>query len=149
LIRLWRISSYPGLTGLDGHHTDGRWHTMPRSVLYTAEHPALAMVEVMAHMRLSMTNIPTTLKLIAIEVADGAIVSSGPELPDGWQANEPAAQAVGNRWLDSRAGLLLPLPSALLPGSTNYLINAAHPQASTHLTEAEVRPFWFDKRYLR
>jgi RES domain-containing protein len=59
------------------------------------------------------------------------------------------AQAVGNAWLDSRAGLLLPLPSALLPSSTNYLINTAHPQASTHLIEAEVLPFWFDKRYLR
>jgi RES domain-containing protein len=148
-VRLWRISSYPGLTGLGGHHTDGRWHTMPRAVLYTAEHPALAMVEVMAHMRLSLTNIPTTLKLIAIEIADGAILSQGPELPDGWQANEPTAQAVGNAWLDSRAGLLLPLPSALLLSSTNYLINTAHPQASTHLIEAEVRPFWFDKRYLR
>jgi RES domain-containing protein len=148
-MRLWRISSHPGLTGLGGHHTDGRWHTMPRSVLYTAEHPALAMVEVMAHMRLSLTNIPITLKLIAIEIADGAILSPGPELPDGWQANEPTSQAVGNGWLDSGAGLLLPLPSALLHSSTNYLINAADPQASTHLSEADVRPFWFDRRYLR
>jgi RES domain-containing protein len=67
----------------------------------------------------------------------------------GWQANEPTSQSVGNAWLDSREGLLLPLPSALLPDSTNYLVNSSHPQASTHLTESKIRPFWFDKRCLR
>ncbi|MCD9033609.1 RES family NAD+ phosphorylase [Luteimonas sp. Y-2-2-4F] len=148
-MRLWRISAHPGLDGTGGHHVDGRWHTRPRPVLYAAEHPALAMVEIMAHMRLSLTGIPTTLKLIAIEVAEGASVSAAPALPEGWQANEPTSQAVGNAWLDARAALLLPLPSALLPESTNYLINAGHPQAATHLREAQVRPFWFDKRYLR
>jgi RES domain-containing protein len=122
---------------------------MPRSVFYAAEHAALAMVEVMAHMRLSLTNIPTTLKLITIDVAHGALVSPQPELPDGWQANEPTSQSVGNAWLDSREGLLLPLPSALLPDSTNYLVNSSHPPASTHLTESKIRPFWFDKRCLR
>ncbi len=147
-MRLWRISAHPGLTGLGGHHTDGRWHTMPRSVLSVAEHPALAMIEVMTHMRLSLTNIPLTLKLIAIDAADGAIVSPMPDLPDGWQANEPTTQAVGNAWLDSGAGLLMPVPSVLLHASTNYLINASHPQAAAHLVEAEVRPFWFDKRHL-
>nr|WP_218170071.1 RES family NAD+ phosphorylase [Pseudomonas sp. P7759] len=35
---------------------------MPRSVIYAAEHPALAMVEVLAHMRLSLANIPSTRK---------------------------------------------------------------------------------------
>lgn len=148
-MRLWRISAYPGLTGLGGHYTDGRWHTMPRSVLYASEHPALAMVEVMAHMRLSLSNIPTTLKLIIIEVADKATISPTPNLPAGWQANEPTTQAVGNAWLDARKDLLLPLPSALLPDSTNYLLNTSHPHAATHLVEADVRPFWFDKRYLR
>jgi RES domain-containing protein len=145
-MRLWRISAYGGLTGLGGHYTDGRWHTMPRFVLYVSEHPALAMVEVMAHMRLSISNIPTTLKLIVTDVADDAAISRTPELPDGWQANEPTTQAVGDAWLDSGAGLLLPVPSALLPYSTNYVVNAAHPQAGTHLNEAEILPFWFDKR---
>lgn len=148
-MRLWRISSYPGLSGIGGQHEDGRWHGKPRAVLYAAEHPALAMVETMAHMRLSLEEIPLTLKLIAIDVADGAAVSPAPQLPAGWQANEPATRALGNAWLDARAHLLLPVPSALLAHASNYLINPAHPQAATHLTEAEVEPFWFDKRYLR
>jgi RES domain-containing protein len=148
-MRLWRISAYSGLSGIGGHHSDGRWHTQGRVVLYAAEHPALAMVEVMAHMRLSVSAIPQTLLLIPIDVADGAAMSPSPSLPSGWQANGPTSQAVGNSWLASKAGLLLPVPSALLAHSMNYLINPEHPDAATHLTEGPVEPFWFDKRYLR
>lgn len=86
-LRLWRISQFTGLTGEGGLHASGRWHTQGRRVIYASEHPALAMVEVMAHLRLSITAIPLTLKLTAIDVLKGARVSKTLELPDGWQAN--------------------------------------------------------------
>lgn len=148
-MRLWRISAYPGLTGNGGLYVDGRWHTVPRLALYASEHPALAMVEVMAHLRLSLTNIPLSLKLIEIRIADGAIIAAAQTPPAGWQANEPTSQALGNQWLDATKELVLPVPSALLAHSTNYLINPRHPQAATHVSEVSVEPFWFDKRYLR
>lgn len=147
-LRLWRISAWPGLSGVGGLHTDGRWHTRPRPVLYAAEHPALAMIEVMAHMRLSLANIPTTLKLIRIDVARGAAMGATPALPPNWPANEPTTQALGNAWLDAAEHVLVPLPSALIAHATNYLLNPRHPQAATHLRET-VEPFWFDARYLR
>jgi len=130
-------------------HVDGRWHTRGRYVLYAGEHPALSMVEAMAHMRLSLTNIPIKLKLIPIEVKDGATISATPTLPTGWQANEPTTQAVGDTWLASGAGLIMSVPSAILAYSTNYLINPLHPEAKTHLIEGTPEPFWFDKRFLR
>lgn len=148
-MKLWRISAWPGLTGVGGMTHAGRWHTAGKPVLYAGEHPALSMVEVMAHMDLKLTAIPTALKLISIDVAAGADISPVPALPAGWQANEPTSQAVGDAWLLSAAGLLLPLPSAILAHSTNYLINPAHPQAATHLTEGPIEPFWFDKRFIR
>jgi RES domain-containing protein len=148
-MRLWRISSYPGLAGIGGLHAAGRWHSLGRHVLYASEHPALAMVETLAHMRLGLTAIPLTLKLIAIDVAEGARVSPAPALPGGWQANEPTSQAAGDSWLAGGSGLLLPVPSALIAHSINYVINPVHAQAATHLSEGEILPFWFDKRYLR
>lgn len=147
-MRLWRISQWTGLTGEGGLQAAGRWHTQGRRVIYASEHPALAMVEVMAHLRLCIAAIPLTLKLTAIDVSKSALVSQPPELPDGWQANEPTSQAVGDTWLRDARNLVLPLPSALLPHSTSYLINAAHPQATTHLTETAIEPFWFDRRLL-
>lgn len=148
-MRLWRISQYPGLSGLGGTFVDGRWHTKPRHVIYVAEHPALAMVEVLAHMRLTAATIPTSLRLIAVEVGKGAKVSPSPTLPSGWQANQPTSQAVGNAWLDGQGALLVKLPSAVLPHAFNYLINPAHRQAATHLTEVDHGPFWIDPRFIR
>lgn len=95
-MRLRRISQWTGLTGEGGLHAAGRWHTQGRRVIYASEHPALAMVEVMAHLRLSIAAIPLTLKLTAIDVSKDARVSKTPELPEGWQANEPTSQAVGD-----------------------------------------------------
>ncbi|WP_371317989.1 RES domain-containing protein [Pseudomonas sp. P7759] len=54
--------SLPRFVWVGWHHADGSWHILPRSVIYAAEHPALAMVEVLAHMRLSLANIPSTRK---------------------------------------------------------------------------------------
>lgn len=148
-MRLWRISQYPGLTGIGGTFVDGRWHTRPRSVIYCAEHPALALVEILAHMHLSVAAMPTTLRLLAIDVGARAKRSSSPDLPSGWQANRPTTQAVGNEWLASSSGLLMKVPSAVVPEAHNFLINPEHAHASTHLREVDMGPCWIDPRLVR
>lgn len=85
-------------------------------------------------MRLSLANIPSTLQLIRIEVAPGVLIRSTPAV--GWQANEPTSQALGNRWLGAGAELLLPVPSALIPHATNYLVNTADPQETSRLARS-------------
>ena len=67
-MRLWRISRYPGLSGIGGTFSNGRWHHAPRHVLYAAEHPALALAEVLAHLRADLDLMPTSLRLLAIDV---------------------------------------------------------------------------------
>jgi RES domain-containing protein len=147
-MRLWRISSWRGLEGIGGYHKDGRWHTRGRPVIYAAEHPALATLEALAHLRPSSANIPLSLKLIAIDIGEHAPHSEQPDLPPGWQANETSTQAVGDAWLASCGALALPVPSAVVAHSTNYVINPAHPQAAIHLSEGPVEAFWFDQRHL-
>jgi RES domain-containing protein len=65
------------------------------------------------------------------------------------QVNQPTGQRVDNLWLQAGTELVLPLPSALINHTTNYMINAAHPQAATHLAETLVEPFWIDPRFVR
>jgi RES domain-containing protein len=148
-VRLWRISQFPGLTGIGGTLVDGRWHSKPAYVVYAAEHPALAMVEVLATMRVTLTALPLNLRLFAIDVKKGAKISPALDLPNGWQANQPTTQALGNAWLAARQGLLLKIPSAILPEASNVLINPLHRQAATHLTETDNGPFWVDPRFIR
>lgn len=147
-MRLHRLTQHPAIDGLGGMYSSGRWHTIGRRVLYAAEHPALALVEVLAHLRVSPDKMPTTFRMVTIEVADGAVISPMPELPANWSSNEPTSQAVGNEWLDSNRGLLMPVPSVIVSGR-NYLINAAHPQAASHLRIVSDEPFWFDQRFAR
>ena len=147
-MRLWRISQYPGLSGIGGTHVSGRWHNKPRYVLYAAEHPALAMVEILAHMRLAATAMPITLRLLAIDVKKGAKMSPPPSLPTGWQANKPTTRTLGDAWLSRSNELLWKVPSAVLPESYNYLINPLHKQAVSHLTETDFGPYWVDPRFV-
>ena len=146
-MRLWRISKHPGLTGAGGTFSSGRWHTMPKPVIYAAEHPALAMVEVMAGMRIKPSQFPRSLRLIAIDV-EGGSTPCEPELPTGWQANEPMTQCVGDAWIRHRTTLLMRVPSAVLPHAFNYLINPHHADAGRCLAEVDTGPFWFDARFL-
>lgn len=147
-MRIYRLSQYPSIDGMGGMYASGRWHTVGRRVLYAAEHPALALVEVLAHLQIPPDRMPTTFRMVTIEVAAGAIVSPSPPLPPNWSSNEPTSQTIGNEWLDSTQGLLLPVPSALVSG-TNYVVNAGHPQAESHLRVVSDEPFWFDRRLVR
>jgi len=148
-VRLWRISQYPGLSGIGGTLVSGRWHNAGPAVIYCAEHPALAMLEALAHMQLGLSSMPTTLKLLAIDVREGAQIAKLPALPIGWQANQPTTQTIGSAWLAEAGALLLKVPSAVLPESWNYLINPRAAQAGTHLSETQVGPIWLDARLVR
>ncbi|MGH8192066.1 MAG: RES family NAD+ phosphorylase [Rhodanobacteraceae bacterium] len=149
MLRGWRISEWTGLDGNGGLFVAGRWHSRGQRVLYVGEHPALALIESMAHMRVSLSAIPLTLKLIAVDIKDGASMSPTPALPPGWEANEVASRAIGDAWLQGNSALVLPVPSAIIAHARNYLINPGHRQASTHLKEAMVEPIWMEPRFLR
>ena len=148
-MRLWRISQYPGLSGYGGTLVSGRWHNAGPVVIYSAEHPALAMIEALAHMQLKLSSMPTTLKLLAIDVKEGAQIAELPALPSGWQANQPTTQTIGSAWLAEASALLLKVPSAVLPESWNYLINPRAAHAATHLSETQLGPIWIDPRLVR
>jgi len=147
-MRIYRLTQYPSIDGTGGLHVSGRWHTVGRRVFYAADHPALSLVEVLGHLRTAPEDMPTTFRMVTIEVADDAIISPEPELPKNWSSREATSQAVGNAWLESGTGLLMPVPSVHVD-AWNYLVNAAHPQAATHLSIVSDEPYWFDSRVLR
>ena len=148
-MRLWRISRHRGLSGVGGTFSDSRWHHAPRHVLFAAEHPALATLEVLVHLQIDLTRMPTTLRLFAIDLKPRASISLIPPLPKGWQANPPTSRAIGDAWLATSKSLLMKVPSAVLPHAHNYLINPGHKQATTHLVEIDLGPFWIDSRLVR
>jgi RES domain-containing protein len=57
LIEAWRFAKQPYASDLSGEgakRTGGRWNSRGLPVVYLAEHPALALVEIRAHLAVHM-----------------------------------------------------------------------------------------------
>ncbi len=122
---LWRISNRSELEGLGGERADGRWHTAARGkrIVYLSEHPALALLEVLANLKGNPELFPDAYQLLKIAVADAVSAA--------WHsAGSTDTQSAGDSWLADGTSALLAVPSFPAPESTNYLLNPLHPDAS-------------------
>ena len=70
MTRLWRISNHASLSGDGGLYASGRWHTRGRRVVYLADHPASALLEVMVHLEIDAEDLPTHYQLLGVDVPD-------------------------------------------------------------------------------
>ena len=126
---LWRISRHRDLRGTGGLRAAGRWHYAGQPVVYLAENPASALLEVCVHTAAS--DVPPEFTLLRIEgpeLETPAITQS--TLPDDWPARLEITRGLGSDWLRKRESVLLKLPSAIVPQTTNFLFNPLHPDAS-------------------
>jgi RES domain-containing protein len=142
---IWRISNHRDLAGAGGLRSGGRWHSAGRPIIYCAEHPASALLEILAHLDVAnLAALPDGYQLLEIEVPDALEVESLPThaLTLKWQSDEASTQAIGDRWLASRSSALMRVPSALVPKVWNYLVNPSHPSAALlKITSAARYPF--------
>jgi RES domain-containing protein len=65
-MELWRISNYADLSGIGGVRAAGRWHSQGRRIVYLADHPSSALLEMLVHMDRDL--IPSTYQLLRIVV---------------------------------------------------------------------------------
>ncbi|MBB3105022.1 RES domain-containing protein [Azomonas macrocytogenes] len=78
------------------------------------------------HLEIDPEDFPSTLQLIRIELPDSVPLADSPILPEHWKSGPQATRIIGDHFLDERSALLLPVPSAIIPCTTNYLFNPAH-----------------------
>ena len=126
-----------------------RWNSPGTRVAYASMNSALAVLEVLAHMTAAAA-LPGY-SLVTATLPD-ELVEDLPEsvLPSDWSASPvpPAAQAIGDAWVRSTRSLALRVPSVIVRGSFNVLINPAHPDFWQFVVDS-VEPFHFDPRLLR
>jgi RES domain-containing protein len=96
--------------------------------VYLAEHPALCLVEVLAH-DLGTADLPSAYRWLQIDIGRAPRVASVRDLPRKWKQDVTWTRATGDRWLAEARTPLLKVPSALAPASYNYLLNPAHARA--------------------
>lgn len=147
-MRLWRISTYTDLSGLGGLRASGRWHTRGRRVVYLADHPASALLEMIV--RLEPDVVPDTYTLLCVSLPDILETSEIEldELPADWRERPALTRQLGDQWLDASETALISVPSAIVPSAHHYLMNPAH-AASAYARVLDVIRAPFDPRLMR
>jgi RES domain-containing protein len=146
-MRLWRISDHADLSGEGGLRASGRWHSKGSRVVYLADHPASALLEVLVHLEIDVEDLPTHYQLLAIEAPDGVAVTAldDANLPPDWRDRPLITRARGDDWLRGGASALLRVPSAIVPATGSTLFNPAHADA-TRLSIVAIMRAPFDRR---
>jgi RES domain-containing protein len=128
---LWRISNHPSLSGDGALRTPGRWHTRGRRVVYCAQNPAAALLEILVHFEIDIQNLPLRYRLLKIEAPDDVHFDrvSVDQLPADWPERTEMTRALGDRWLANGSSAFLSVPSAIVPETFNVLLNPAHRDA--------------------
>ena len=71
--------------------------------------------------------------LLSVELEESLVIDlDARELPDVWNASPPTpeTQEVGNRWFQEARSVALRVPSSVVPGEFNFLLNPQHPEFS-------------------
>ncbi len=138
-MELWRLCRrpYADLTGAGARRLGGRWNSAGRPVVYLAEHPALAALELRVHLDLPFELLPADFVLMRVALPD--------RLVGGLDAIPPATAATGDAWLTEARSAALRVPSVLIPHAWNVLLNPRHPRAE-QARVVTVEPFGFDPR---
>lgn len=147
---IYRITKAKWAGKLNGSGAAARWNPNGIYMCYTAESKPLACLEMLAHLQTSQVNhtfkvtkilVPSNTKVITIKASD---------LSDDWTNffKMDATQEVGKNWVLNSKSCLLKVPSALMTGSYNYLINPSHPEFKK-LKVVAIEDFLFDQRLLK
>ena len=127
----------------------GRWNSPGTAVVYVSGSLSLALVEVLVH--LSAEVLPA---FSAIPVVfDESLVTVHPSVhpPTNWKESPPrpsATQAIGDLWVASGASAVLRVPSVIVPGESNFLLNPEH-RDFRRVRIGEAASFPFDARLAR
>ncbi|WP_338868636.1 RES family NAD+ phosphorylase [Spirosoma sp. SC4-14] len=125
----------------------GRWNPPGVGILYTAEHPALALVEILVHMpQVPYDELPAY-RLFSLELPpDSQRVLNARQLPPYWQENTyNRSQHLVADWLVKPDVLALGVPSSVVPDGINYLLHPAHSSYGS-IWVIEEKPLVIDPR---
>jgi RES domain-containing protein len=134
------------LNGTGGLYTDGRWHRQGHRILYTAQSKALAILEKLVH--LSRRDFSMEHRCLTIQFPDEALQDFPvAQLPPQWNSRRGPEELkeLGTKWLLEKKSLALRVPSVLVPGEFNILINPLHPLMQ-EIALVENEPLLFDER---
>ncbi|TKS56135.1 RES family NAD+ phosphorylase [Mesohalobacter halotolerans] len=147
VFRLVRQKYSKSLSGKGSALSGNRWNSKGVEMIYTAQSRALAMAEVLVH--LPLHQLPSDYKMMCIEIPDSLDIKTlkNKDLPKLWNAlpHHMNSQKIGDNFIMQNQFIALKVPSAVVFGDFNYLINPHHKDLN-RIKIQYVADFPFDQR---
>ena len=135
------------LTGNGARLTGGRWNSKGLPLVYTSSSRALCTAEVAVHVPLGI--LPHDYSIITIAVPDTVSfqVFDYKKLPQAWSRfpYDPLTQSIGDNFIKAGKDAIFKVPSAVVQGDFNYLINPMHPDIKKVKIKS-IESYKWDKR---
>jgi RES domain-containing protein len=130
-VKVWRLCKrrHAALDGEGARIAGGRWNSRGTAVVYASDSLSLAALELLVHCDPAL--LPDDLVAILIAIPDWLALRriEIAELPRSWRRHPaPAPLArIGDLWAEEMTSAVLSVPSAVVPGERNVLLNPRHP----------------------
>lgn len=149
-MRVWRISkakfAASSFSGEGARLFDGRWNFAGVRIVYTSSSLALAAIEFFVH--LDPGEAPNDLVSVMATIPEDALIErcAIETLPPNWRRlDNDRLRQLGCDWVNSGMSVALEVPSAVVDGEWNVLLNPAHP-AFSRIVRSAPTPFRYDER---
>ena len=135
------------LSGKGAEVVGGRWNSKGNPMLYTSQSIALCVTEIAVHVPLGI--LPKDYQLVHIELPKTEILEVK-KLPKDWQTfpHANSTQMIGDKFLKENKFLVMKVPSAMVQGEFNYLINPWHKDFNK-IKIHKIENFTFDERLFK
>ena len=114
--------------GRGAYLAGGRWNTPGSAAVYCAGSLSLGILEILAHLTPKTRANPRV--YFPIKLDEHAVeVLLRDSLPSnfGSETDTAITQRLGDAWLRSGSSVALQVPSAIVPGEFNFILNPKHP----------------------
>lgn len=147
---LFRITKTQYAGKLQGSGYAARWNPNGVFMSYTAQSKALACLEMLVHLQSDQFNHLFKITEIILPAKISCLELPLQDLSQNWTdiLEIHKTQDLGKKWIISNASCLLKVPSALIKGEFNYLINPAHPDFNK-IKDFMIEDFLFDERLVK
>ena len=146
--RLVRKKYANPLSGEGASRSGNRWNSKGTALIYCAASRALAMAEVAVHLSLGL--LPKDYEMVELEIPSKVSIKTLAQetLPEGWNSfpHLLQTQQLGDEFVAAAESCLLQVPSAVVPGDFNFLLNPLHRDFAQIQVKSRV-DFPFDPRF--
>ncbi len=125
----------------------GRWNSKGNSALYLSSHRSLALLEILVNYTYEQL-INVKFEVIEFDIKTDKSIESIKELEYNWRYLPKYTKEIGDQFLLDNTKLMLQIPSAIIDGEFNFMINPEHVEFKK-IKISRILPLKLDNRLIK